>query len=370
MRDYLQRLTGFARSALEANFRDLLLPYRLFLYTTDACNCRCNMCNIWQKPTDGELTTPELSRVLINARHHTRWMDLSGGEIFLRPDITDLFTTIAEEMPDLLMFHFATNGILTDKILDCARIIKRSSIPHFIVTVSLDGPPELHEEIRGVPGIWAKCMSTFRGLRAMGVQVVFGMTLTEHNHDQYEATFEAVRREVPGISHQDFHVNIAQVSDLYYGNRSLIDPPYEAILHTVETVAKLRGSGVSPVHFLEQRFLKNAPTYLRTGKSPMICEALSSSCVVGTRGEVYPCIIYDAPIGNLKDHGYSIASLWQTERRKHLREEIREGKCPQCWTPCEAYQSILANVAPLGKNRGGLPKVPNPTAANAGAGAV
>ena len=32
-------------------------------------------------------------------------------------------------------------------------------------------------------------------------------------------------------------------------------------------------------------------------------------------------------------------------------EEIRQGKCPQCWTPCEAYQAILANTLPLGKNR-------------------
>ena len=351
IRNYLRRLSSFALSALEANHRDLALPYRLFLYVTDACNCRCNMCSIWQKPTDGELTTPELIEVLRNARGHVKWMDVTGGEIFLRPDIEELFGFVAKEMPGLLMFHFATNGLLTDRIVDAARIIARSDIPHFIVTVSLDGPPEVHTRIRGIPGIWPKCMETFRKLRALRVPVVFGMTLTEHNHDQYEATVEAVRREIPEIDHEDFHVNLAQVSDLYYGNRGLIEPPTERLLESVRAIHTKRPKRLGPVNLLERAFLKNAETYLETGVSPMLCEALSSSAVLGTRGDLFPCIIFDKPVGNVRDHGYSIERLWRLEQRNAIREEIRQGKCPQCWTPCEAYQSIIANTLPLGKNR-------------------
>lgn len=363
LRDYLHRLGGFASSALDANLRDLPLPYRLFLYSTDACNCRCNMCSIWKRPTDGELSTEELIRVLANAKGHIRWMDISGGEIFLRPDIDDLFSFCGAEMDRLLMFHFATNGLLTDRIVSAAEIIRRSPIPHFIITVSLDGPAALHESIRGVPGIWKRCMATFRELKRLGgnVEVVFGMTLTEHNHDQYEATVEAVRAEIPTITHRDFHVNIAQVSDLYYGNRELIHPPYAAILQTVHQVAKLRGRSLSPVNYLERRFLQNADAYLTENVSPMVCEALSSSCVVGPRGDLFPCIMYDASVGNLREHGYSIGALWQTRRREQLREEIKQGRCPQCWTPCEAYQSILANTLPLGKNQ----RARSPAAVNA-----
>ena len=29
---------------------------------------------------------------------------------------------------------------------------------------------------------------------------------------------------------------------------------------------------------------------------------------------------------------------------KKLQAEIWEGQCPQCWTACEAYQTILGNV--------------------------
>jgi MoaA/NifB/PqqE/SkfB family radical SAM enzyme len=366
IRNYVRRLSSFAASALEANLRDLDLPYRLFLYVTDACNCRCNMCSIWQKPTDHELETQELLQVLANARHHVKWMDVTGGEIFLRPDVLELFSYIAQEMPGLLMFHFATNGLLTDRIVDAARIIARSDIPHFIVTVSLDGPEALHTRIRGVPGIWPKCMETFRQLRALRVPVVFGMTLTEHNHDRYLETVDAVAKEIPGIRHDDFHVNIAHISDLYYGNRGLIDPPSALLLESAQAIHALRSKGIGPVNLLERSYLKHASSYLETGRSPMLCEALSSSAVLGTRGDLFPCIIFDKPVGNVREHGYSIARLWRTKQREAIREEIRQGKCPQCWTPCEAYQSIIANTLPLGKNRRDPPPFLVPAAPLAG----
>lgn len=356
MLNYARRLTSFGMSVLDANFRDLPLPYRLFLYVTDACNCRCNMCNIWQKPTDHELTTDELLKVLQNARHHVKWMDITGGEIFLRPDIEQIFRFVANDMPHLLMFHFATNGLLTDAIVDNARIIHRSAIPHFVVTVSLDGPPELHTRIRGIPGIWDKCMATFKALRRQRIPVVFGMTLTEHNYDQYDATVAAVRQEIPDIQHSDFHLNLAQISDLYYGNRALIAPPLPLILKSVEQIRALRPKRLNPFELpfemLERAFLRHARAYVETGKTPMLCEALSSSTVLGTRGDVFPCIIYDRPIGNVREAGYSVERVWQGHARKQVREEIRQGQCPHCWTPCEAYQSILANTLPGGKNRG------------------
>lgn len=348
--DHARRLAGFALAAVEANLRDPPLPYRLFLYVTDACNCRCTMCHIWQKPTDGELTTEELLAVLRGASRHVRWMDVTGGEVFLRKDVPELFGYIAQ-MPGLLMFHFATNGLLTERIVAAARQIRESPIPQFIVTVSLDGPPELHERIRGIPRIWSRCMATFQALRAEGVQTVLGMTLTEHNAEAYEATFDAVRAEVPGVTHEDFHVNIGHVSDVYYANRGLIDPPMERLAEAVERIHRLRGFRLHPVNWLERQYLAHVHGFARHGLTPMPCEALSSSAVLGTRGDVYPCIIYDRPVGNVRDHGLSLERVWRAGLREHVRDEIRQGRCPQCWTPCEAYQAILANALPLGKNK-------------------
>lgn len=342
--DPLRRYLGFARSVWYSNRRQLELPYRLFLHVTDACNCRCSMCNIWKKPVDGELSLQELERTLDEAASHIRWLDIAGGEVVLRPDAEALFAAIVARLPKLLMVHFATNGLLTDRIVACARILRRSRIPQQIVTVSLDGPPELHERIRGIPGIFPRCLETFRSLRRLGMPVVFGMTLTEQNVDAYVPTFEAVRRILPDISHHDFHVNLGQVSDLYYDNRGLVDPPLPRLLEAVEQIQTLRGWKLHPVSMLEAAFLHQARRFVQTRRTPLPCEALSASCVLGTRGDVYPCIMYGRSVGNVRQHDYSLARVWQEEARRKLRQEIEGGDCPHCWTPCEAYQTLLGNL--------------------------
>ncbi len=341
--------------------RDLPLPYRLFVHITDACNARCTMCGIWRKPVKDELTTQEILEVLGHSRHHIKWMDITGGEVFVRPDILEILRFVAERMSRMTMFHFATNGLLTDRIVHGARIILNSPIPRFIVTVSLDGPPDLHDRMRGVSGAWEQAVETFRALRSIQVEVVFGMTLTEENANRFDETLAAVSARVPGIRARDFHVNLAQVSELYYGNEGMLEPPGRGCLDALTAIHRKRGGGLGVVDYLERAYLSHARTYLETGRSPMVCEALSSSAVLGPRGHVYPCIIFNRAIGNVRDAGYRIDRLWRREERKRLRAEIRRGRCPQCWTPCEAYQAIIANTLPLGKHRFRLKRWRQPT---------
>jgi sulfatase maturation enzyme AslB (radical SAM superfamily) len=49
-----------------------------------------------------------------------------------------------------------------------------------MVTISLDGPKALHEEMRGPAGSWDRAIETYRRLRGMqepNFQTVIGMTL-------------------------------------------------------------------------------------------------------------------------------------------------------------------------------------------------
>jgi hypothetical protein len=59
---------------------------------------------------------------------------------------------------------------------------------------------------------------------------------------------------------------------------------------------------------------------------------------------VYPCITYSNPMGRLRDTGMRLAPIWEAADTRRTQREIWEGQCPQCWTACEAYQSILGNV--------------------------
>ena len=59
---------------------------------------------------------------------------------------------------------------------------------------------------------------------------------------------------------------------------------------------------------------------------------------------VFPCLIWDEPLGNIRDHDYSMLPMIKGEKAKQLREELLQKNCPNCWTPCEAYQTIAANL--------------------------
>jgi radical SAM protein with 4Fe4S-binding SPASM domain len=86
-------------------------------------------------------------------------------------------------------------------------------------------------------------------------------------------------------------------------------------------------------------------TASRTGKSPLPCTALSSSCFVDAYWNLYACSIWDAKVGNLRENAFDLRGLWESDRRRELRTDVMEERCSHCWTPCEAYPTILGNLA-------------------------
>jgi radical SAM protein with 4Fe4S-binding SPASM domain len=142
------------------------------------------------------------------------------------------------------------------------------------------------------------------------------------------------------------HLNVAQVSSHYYENSSVtgMTPTREQVHDELTTYRRLQGRPRAAKHLLERAFLGYLEQYLRTGRTPMPCHALRASCFVDPWGVVYPCISYSRPIGRLRETGMRLAPIWEHAETAHLQREIWQGDCPQCWTACEAYQSILGNA--------------------------
>jgi MoaA/NifB/PqqE/SkfB family radical SAM enzyme len=327
------------------------VPLKLNWCLTYWCQYRCKTCNIWQlKPSD-ELTTEEVL-AFIRLNPAIPWVDLTGGEIFLRKDILEILEAIVAGWRRLSFLHFPTNGFLTDRIVEAASRIARRGPAQTVITVSLDGDEALNDEVRGIKGGFRRQVETFRALRAIpGIRPVLGMTLSGFNLGRFEATFRACQREVPGLEIHDFHLNVAQVSPHYYGNEGTagIVPDRDGARGEVCRYRELRGRPRSLAAWVEDRYLDHLGTYLQTGHTPMRCHSLRSSCFVDPWGVVYPCITYSRPVGRLREHGMRLAPVWQGAEARGLQREIWSGRCPQCWTACEAYQSILGNAIVPGR---------------------
>jgi MoaA/NifB/PqqE/SkfB family radical SAM enzyme len=344
------RLARAGARVAGAHVSRLQTPLKLNWCLTYWCQYRCLTCNIWKRKPEDELTTGEIQDVI---RHcpSPSWLDLTGGELFLRQDIGAVMESIVAGWRSLAVLHFPTNGFLTDRIVDVTRSIA-SRVPTFIVTVSLDGDEALNDRIRGIKGGYRRQIETFRRLRELrGVKTVFGMTLSALNAGRFEETFAAVSRECPGLDIGDFHLNVAQTSDHYYGNNEAADilPGKATVRSELARYAALKGAPRSVADWVEQRYLRHLDSYLETGQTPLPCHALRSSAFIDPWGTVYPCITWARPLGSLRNNGYRLLDIWRSRETTSVQHEIWKSRCPQCWTACEAYQTILGHalVSPL-----------------------
>ena len=92
--------------------------------------------------------------------------------------------------------------------------------------------------------------------------------------------------------------------------------------------------------------------YYETGKSPLPCTALSSSCFIDAYWNLFACSIWDAQVGNLRENAFNLQELWDSSRRRELRHDVVAERCSHCWTPCEAYPTILGNLGKAAVSRG------------------
>lgn len=92
--------------------------------------------------------------------------------------------------------------------------------------------------------------------------------------------------------------------------------------------------------------------YYETHQSPLPCAALSSSCFIDAYWNLFPCSIWDKKMGNLRQNGFDLKTLWESDRRRGLREEVIAERCSHCWTPREAYPEIFGDLGRAATTRG------------------
>ncbi|MEM3781774.1 MAG: radical SAM protein, partial [Candidatus Micrarchaeaceae archaeon] len=217
------RLLGLSMTALRSNFTALPRPYKLNFSITYWCNSRCLTCNIWQLRPKGELGIDEI-RSFASKNNYFKWVELTGGEPFMRSDIAEIASAFVKSMPWLYVLTTPTNSLVSkETVLNRVESILNTGIPRFVITLSLDGYRELHDKIRGVPGNYDKVMALAKALhelqeRHSNLSFVFGYTMSKYNSGMLKSTIEAVRSELPWVESNMFHVNVGQISDAYYKN--------------------------------------------------------------------------------------------------------------------------------------------------------
>jgi MoaA/NifB/PqqE/SkfB family radical SAM enzyme len=317
-------------------------PLKITAIVTERCHLRCAFCRLWEAPAVGASGAEWLA--MFRANPFLRWVNLSGGELFAKesgPALRALLTGIIDALPHVELLDFPTAGQRPDEVEAAVEALLSTRLPQLAVSVSLDGGPALHDELRGAAGALERafqCFERLRRLRGPRLIVVAGCTLIERAEQQAATLAAELARRLPDFDPRELHFNLAHHSAHYYRNQEFTELPGRAALDVMARWPKPAG----PLGFLERQYARLAPRALREGHPPTGCEALRRTVFVGPDLDVHPCTIWEQPLGNLRDHGLSLERLLTAAPARSARATIERRSCPGCFSPCEALPALAA----------------------------
>lgn len=310
--------------------RPLVGPAKLAWEVTDRCNSRCLTC-VRREADPQELSTDEGLQLIRQASAvGVVSLSFSGGEPLLR---ADLETLVCEANRRGLHTSLSTNGLLLHQRM--AGLVEAGLRT---VYVSLDGTEETHDAIRGVPGGFRRATQAASALaRVVGVRVFYNTTVCRRNLAELPLiASQAVRDGVHGLTLQPAQtvpsVALVPPSDLVLGPQDA--PQLRATLRSLR--ARFPHLIPLPRPYLEEmpRFVED-PSYALGFR----CVAGVLQGVVSSRGELFPCPVQFASMGNVRSA--SLASLWWGTTAADLRRRIALGNHPPCWFNCVVPASLV-----------------------------
>lgn len=162
-------------------------PTVLQFPVNDICNSGCEMCNIWTRKRDSEITPTQLDQILCDPLYsRITNIGINGGEPTLRRDLPDLIQVACERLPRLRRFSLITNALIPRRVIpviDSVAAVTRQYGKHFDVMMSLDGVGAVHDRVRGRKGNFTAVQQVLEHVReADGVDShQFGCTIVRDN---------------------------------------------------------------------------------------------------------------------------------------------------------------------------------------------
>ncbi len=330
-------------------------PFKVNFIVTNRCNSRCLTCFCWrnsvndQNLEEKELKLEDFRKIFRNLPNTVSWISFSGGEPFIRKDLADIILSSVELVPTLKLISIPTNGFETENIMGTVSKLKDAAgkrFPNIFLTFSLDGPEEVHDRIRGIKGAFQKTYANYIKVKKMlkhnnSFEVGIETTISKFNvgkiRDFAKQRISRGDKLVMTIAHNAFLYHNQEFSSMAPDN-----------LRELEEIIKLVKSNqrwYKIDELVAKMYLSRLPSFVKNPKQKvMSCVALKNSVSIDCQGNVIPCFMWGHKLGNLKEHDYDLIKIWKSERASEAKKLIKQDKCPNCWTPCQAYLSLFWGV--------------------------
>lgn len=321
------------------------LPKRFIFDLTLRCNLNCKMCYFSKKENMAKEMTVEAIKEIFD-RIKPDSISIVGAEPFMRRDILSLLEYFWRNKIEVTTL--CTNAtLITEEIAE--RLREYRNIKMF--AVSIDGPEEIHNSIRGDNSAFQK--ATFglekiiktASLPAMIVCVIMEENLGHlkevvrlgHKYGVAQVSFEYERRAYQN----DIISSYTMMADLgpflsVNSKDSEIGYSFQDLKRALREVDEIGRALNIAVGYIPSEFIHNPERFYkrerRDGLGSVFCSALLKGRI-DPYGNLIPCFAIRKPFGNLLKK--ELRDLWNSGDFKCYRKKLLQNNllpiCESCW---------------------------------------
>ncbi|MCM1356031.1 MAG: radical SAM protein [Staphylococcus sp.] len=292
-------------------------PTDASIILTYRCPMQCQMCNIWQYPTDKK---EEIKASDLTSLPKLKFINLTGGEPFIREDLPEIVEECFRHTDRIVI---STSGWFEERVIALAR-----RFPNIGIRISIEGLSRKNDELRGREGGFDKGLRTLLKLRQMGVKDIgFGCTVSNNNSEDMLSLYRLSKSLGLEFATAAFH------NSYYFHKDDNEITNRETVCRDFETLIEWQLKENHPKSWFRAFFNMGLINYIEGNRRMLPCEAGSANFFIDPWGEVYPCNGLEAKVwkdsmGNIHDAPFM--ELWTSEQAERVREKVR--KCPKnCW---------------------------------------
>ena len=320
----------------------------LILCPIESCNCRCRMCGYWSRNASATMSLEQVKSIALEAHElGVAHAVFSGGEPLLHPDITSMCSVFKQSGTYITLL---TNGLLLEKWAE-----KLISVCDEII-VSLDGPREIHDDIRRVPGAYDRIAKGIQAIRSQTdtIKISGRCTVQKRNIRHLRRTVDAAHElgleKISFLAVSDDRGQFWQQAqpgepeDLIPSIQEIPDLAEELAALATDYAEDYKNSFIaeSPEKHKRRLYQYFLGLHGLNEFAQIYCNAPWFSAIIESNGDVRTCFFTDV-VGNVFFDG-GLRNVLNSDAAINLRKSISANELNQC-TKCVStlnYQESLS----------------------------
>lgn len=325
------------------------LPVNLIFFVTAHCNLLCRHCFYWGElnKKKSELTLEEIEKIS-RSLPNLLSVSLTGGEPYLRPDLPEIAEAF-ECHSNARNMQIPSNGFLVDQtIARLEQLLRKVRRTRVATGVSLDGPEDIHNEVRQNPKSFARALETLAEMRKLqpsfpNLTVGIALTISSANQHRLEEFYRFIEEE---LRPDAMTITLVRGSPID-GSLKAVD--LDIYKDFARRAVRYRRARLASHSWRERLVIaKEEEAYRLIGEAALATRRISPCyggeliAVLSETGEVRLCEMLDKSMGNVRNFNCDFAKLWRSRQAAEARAYQKKLAC-QCTYECAMSVNTLFN---------------------------